>query len=964
VSPRAKNAEISVSLLSELGGISHPGKRTTFLRRHKLLQASVVGQLNAATLKEMRVNTDRALALAEAALHVARGLRRDDLTGQSYRAKANVLASAGKYQQAIQLYETALRLFTRLKDNEGIARTLTALIQPCIMVGEYDRAFQAAERAQELLRKLGDERRLARLENNIGNIYHRQDRFEEALVHYQNAYQSLLPYHDSEELTISLNNMSMCLITMNDFARALATYERARELLRGKDLPLIQLINDYNIAYLYYLRGDYRRAIEMLKSSRAAGERIGYRYLVALCYLDLSDIYIELNLSAEAQEVASQGWELFREQQIGYEAAKTLANQAIALGQGGKTQQALQTFAEARELFLREKNEVWPWLIDLYQAIVLFHQGRYFEARRAALGATEFFKGSYLKSKAVLCRMLLSQIALRTGDAASAFQECSVGLELAKDLDSPILRYQLLFLLGQIQQARGLLTEAYASYQQARAEMESLRTSLGRDELKISFMKNKAEIYERLVDLCISGDLPGSSDEEAFSYIELAKSRSLIELLLQRSHPFIDESSGQSGLVHKIRDLREELNWYQRRIEQEQLRPQANTERQISQLHSEAQVKEKQLLAVLAEARDSATASGESWHGQQVPLETVREVLSEHEAVVEYFFLGGRILAAVLTKSSLQIIPLGSIAQASESLRLLRFQLGKLQLPIVSDAGAEHALAATLAHLAKLHRELVAPILPSLRATHLTFVPHGILHYLPFHALYDGTQFLIDSYTVSYAPSAGVYAACHWQEGANSERALVLGVPDSQAPLIEPEVEMVHESLSGSELYIGAEANHALLFQKAGHAGVIHIATHGSFRPDNPMFSGIRLSDGYLYLYELYQLRLSADLVTFSGCGTGLSTIAEGDELLGLVRGALYAGARSLLLSLWDVHDRSTTEFMARFYKAFGAGQSKAQAFAEASRAVRQDHPHPYYWAPFVLVGKALNGNKAVNQKI
>jgi len=304
VSKPSPKAPLTEALLSELSGIGDAARREAFIRRYRLMRSSVVLDLNAATQKEFRVNTGHALALAEAAIFIARKIRKNDLLAQSYRVKANVLAAAGDYQPAVRLYELALKLFEKRKDDEGIARTLTAVIQPHIMLGNYDRAVQAANRAQRLFVRLRDDRRLARLENNIGNIYHRQDRFEEALTHYEHAYRRLLPYSDSEELTISLNNMSMCLISMNDFAQALATYERAKELLAGKDLPLINLITDYNIAYLYYLRGDYRRAIEMLKTARLTGERIGYDYLIALCYLDLSDIYVELNLSAEAQEVA------------------------------------------------------------------------------------------------------------------------------------------------------------------------------------------------------------------------------------------------------------------------------------------------------------------------------------------------------------------------------------------------------------------------------------------------------------------------------------------------------------------------------------------------------------------------------------------------------------------------------------------------------------------------------------
>jgi len=217
----------------------------------------------------------------------------------------------------------------------------------------------------------------------------------------------------------------------------------------------------------------------------------------------------------------------------------------------------------------------------------------------------------------------------------------------------------------------------------------------------------------------------------------------------------------------------------------------------------------------------------------------------------------------------------------------------------------------------------------------------------------------MDSYAVSYAPSAAVYALCHREGGKPSKGSLILGVPDAQAPLIKDEVEAVHRILPESELFLGEAANHELFLRKAPSSRLIHIATHGSFRPDNPMFSGIRLGDAYLHLYELYHMQLSAELLTLSGCATGLNVIAAGEELLGLIRGALYAGARSLLLTLWDVNDRSTAQFMTSFYRRLQTSTTKAEALAEAAREVREQYPHPYHWAPFVLVGKALSGESA-----
>jgi CHAT domain-containing protein len=118
------------------------------------------------------------------------------------------------------------------------------------------------------------------------------------------------------------------------------------------------------------------------------------------------------------------------------------------------------------------------------------------------------------------------------------------------------------------------------------------------------------------------------------------------------------------------------------------------------------------------------------------------------------------------------------------------------------------------------------------------------------------------------------------------------------------------------------------------------------------MFSSIRLGTSHLSLYDMAHLHLPVEMVVLSGCATGLNVVTPGDELMGLVRGLLQAGAQSLVLSLWDVHDGTTKEFMVEFYKQLESGQPKAEAMRAASIRLRERYPHPYYWAPFLLIGK------------
>ncbi|HJX85313.1 MAG TPA: CHAT domain-containing protein, partial [Candidatus Angelobacter sp.] len=228
---------------------------------------------------------------------------------------------------------------------------------------------------------------------------------------------------------------------------------------------------------------------------------------------------------------------------------------------------------------------------------------------------------------------------------------------------------------------------------------------------------------------------------------------------------------------------------------------------------------------------------------------------------------------------------------------------------------------------------------------------HGLLHYLPFHAFYDGGSYLDQNFTVSYAPSSSIFVLCNRKTGNATGSSLVFGIADASAPQITEEARAVAKSLATEQLFLNEEATLSLLRQEGAKARFIHIASHGFFRQDNPLFSGIRMGDSYLSLYDLYHLKLPAELITLSGCATGLTAVAAGDELLGLTRGLLQAGAKSLLLSLWNVHDRSTTELMKSFYADFRAGSNKVQALHSAMQDLRKAYPHPYYWAPFKLIG-------------
>src|SRR5258706_10468345 len=215
-----------------------------------------------------------------------------------------------------------------------------------------------------------------------------------------------------------------------------------------------------------------------------------------------------------------------------------------------------------------------------------------------------------------------------------------------------------------------------------------------------------------------------------------------------------------------------------------------------------------------------------------------------------------------------------------------------------------------------------------------------MLHYLPFHCLFDGVQFMVERLNVSYLPAAALLDICRQRgqrikaKGINLSDSLVMGLSDGgRLAFAMQEAEAVAKRLDAP--CILNEAATAALLQRAGrHSPIVHIAAHGLFRLDAPNFSHIKLADRQLSTIEAFNLNLSScSLVTLSACDTGRAVVGGLDEVIGLGRGFLYAGAASLLPTFWKVDDASSAELMTVFYQALLSGQNKAAALAGTQRA-------------------------------
>ena len=581
-------------------------------------------------------------------------------------------------------------------------------------------------------------------------------------------------------------------------------------------------------------------------------------------------------------------------------------------------------------------------LIDLYQALILYNENRPVEAKRLCLAAFDYFRDSLPPNKALLCRLLLARLHFRAGERELALAECRSTLDRLQTLDAPTLAFQANLLHGQV-----LLTMGSRSRLPGVPE----RAGRARDAARQPAQRGAQDRVRRQPARGLRAPgraLPGARAAsaglaEAFGYMEQAKSRSLIDLVLQPLQSLAAADLGPSEAVRTIRTLREELNWYYSLIERDGSSPSAAPPSASPSSRRPAEVRERGLLRPPPRAPAAEDAEYASLHAPTtVPMAAIQEALPEGALLVEYFRIEDRFVAALVTRSSLEIHPVAGAAGVPSGFACCG-----------SSSRSSGSAPTTWPRLprrpARGHQRAPPGALPGAdradprphAGRHVIFVPHDALHQAPLHALYDGERHLIDSFSVSYAPSATLYALCHGKKPSGGGGSLVLGVPDPRAPLIRDEVETVAAVVPGSDLYFGADATEEVLRAKGPTTRLLHLASHGHFRQDSPMFSGIRLGDGYLNLYDLYSLRLPAELATLSGCSTGAGVVSGGDEVRGLVRGLIYAGVQTMLLTLWDVHDQSTAEFMEGFYRGLVRHGDKPRALRDAMLDLRQRYPHP-----------------------
>jgi CHAT domain-containing protein/tetratricopeptide (TPR) repeat protein len=895
-----------------------------------------------------------ALRLAEALVFAAQAANRPDHHALGLMASGDAFRVLGRFEDSVAAMDAAGDLYRSLGDEIGWARTRNGWLRSIHRLGRGATALAVADEARCILAERGVWLRAANLTYNTAFVCFELGRYDEALARYDQAahiYESLGESAEFDAAAMKLNR-AVLLADLGNFSAALQLYEEIREVFLRHGRTLGVLKQDWQTALVNVAQGHYTLALQRLRAVLAAMEDAGLDIDAAWVCLGIIECYLSLNQDTEARELAEETIRRFERHGTPTEAATARLYCALAYTRLGDLKRAVALLDEAARINADAGLIVHLGLVMLQQASVHLQDEDWRAASEVAGKASALFAERGLTIRTAQADVIRARAAFALGDVLGAETLSKSALAVSRDRDVPWLAHECEHILGGVAESRGNLHEALHRYGDAVASIERLQSSLA-IELRSNFLADKLRPYED----AIAASLRLSQPHLAFAYLERAKSRALVDYLASNLEVQLRARQGASqDMMDTLARLREEHAFFYHQLYGYGLTRRAEeAPKQLDEATLRAAIQDRE--------RRIATLIERLALDQMEGLTVAPSVANEGTAIpqvdggtvlLEYFFRADGGVAFAITEEGLTAIPL--TARPREIQRLV--EMWHLNLAATSRAIASHAPVEALGKnargiLASLYRALIAPV-----ASHLTgrerliVIPYGPSHAVPFNALYDGSRFLIEQFEVSGCLSSHLLRLCADRPHRAGQRALVMAYTNGgQLPAVLAEARAVAALLPG-ECYVEEAATRSRLIGAAESHSILHLAAHGEARLDNPAFAHVHLADGQLSTLDVFNLRLHGALVTLSACETGRGIMTQGNELVGLSRGFLYAGASTLVQSLWRVEDDATAELMAQFYRELRAGSTKGAALCLAQRAILSAHSaHPFHWAPFQLVG-------------
>jgi CHAT domain-containing protein len=584
------------------------------------------------------------------------------------------------------------------------------------------------------------------------------------------------------------------------------------------------------------------------------------------------------------------------------------------------------------------------------------------------------------------CYLSLGNSYMRLNKNVEAKESFESAIRIALEAGDPGPQWRAHGSLGRIAEKEGDNQKAFEHYAETIKIIESMRAKFMDPELKALFMKDKSRIYELMIQLLYKMRQP----PEALHYLERARARVMLDMLGEKA--FSSKIKEERELLAEERTLRSRID----QVSKEQGTILSGESQEPEEEVSKPKVPEKRIpeLERLQSQHRAILERIERLNPELASLVSInplkageiQALLDADTALLEYFVGVEDRLIFVVTKEKVLAVRL-----KVDSERLFQ-RIKDFRARAVEGITLDRLFTKTYERpVSELYEILIQPIEGEISGKkHLVIVPHGMLHYLPFQALLSKEgKYLIETFTISYLPSASVLKYARMKNKGNRMDLFAAGNPATglaPLPAAEEEVHEVSNLFEKRLVLTGREATKTSVKGQLPKYDLLHLSTHGEMIESDPLKSNLRFTpsggdDGRLTVNEIFDMEIKANLVTLSACETALvkgeeGDFPQGDDLVGLSRAFIHAGTPSVVASLWKVSDDSTVELMRAFYRNL-KGMSKAEALRKAQldlmnssiqfRVARSpggiiqssisqpdiaiECSHPFFWAPFILVG-------------
>jgi len=944
----------------------------------------------------------KALSYHQKALPIAKKIGDVNGEGNSLANIAVIYDLFGQYRKALSYYQKALAIKRKIGDVKVEGSILGNIGIVYDKLGQYQKALSFHQKALAIAKKIGNLRSEGNSLANIGTVYHKLGQYQKALSYYQKALVIDKKIGDIKGEGVTLGNIGVAYKDLDQYQKALSYYQKALAIAKKIGNLRSEGNSLANIGTAYYELGQYQKALSYYQKALAIRRKIGdvngegdTLGNIGTAYKDLGQYQKALSFHQKALATAKKIGNLRSEGSI-------LGNIGIVYDELGQYKKAITYHQKALAIAKKIGNVkgegdtlgnigVIYHELGQYQKAITYHQKALAIAKKIGdvkgegdtltnIGMAYDVFGQH--QKALSCYKKALAIKRKIGDVKGEGGTLgNIGVvyhELGQYQKAITYHQKALAIAKKIGDVQGegtdlnnigyamLCTEkpvkAETHFESAIEVWESIRghVKTGRD--RTGFQSTLPNVYGNLA----AARLVQGDHQSAFEAVERGRAKSFLDLLGTRAAAK-KRSKNQTEHItkteNKLAGLRE------KHVKLASSPVGAKTRSARKALNQQISELDKQRLKLIDQLRRTDPELGALTVVDPPSLKEIQYLLPDGTTLVEYFH-PGKITISGKKQDKLWIFVVHAKGLHFKAVDVSKSDLEKVlekYVKLVADGSSNpEAVAAEGGKLHKWLIEAIEPISQLTNANTLVIVPWGPMFKIPFAALGPkGGKPLCARKNIVMAPSAGVYRYLVKKRASGRKNMLAIGNPKTAMtplPGAEKEAREIAALFGKSAVYTRTKATEGLIkkdYASLDRPDVVHLACHGLFNERAPQLSHLALTpdqknDGKLEMHELFDLDWrGVSLVTMSACSSGKGKLGAGDDLVGLTRGFMFAGAPSILCSLWDVDDEATRVLMVSFYKNYLSGMSKPQALRNAQIAMQETKKwsHPYYWSAFVLFG-------------